>query len=795
MAALQEEFFRELLNDFILEAAEHHQAFVAGLIELEKLPVSDEGGRSSLVEMMFREIHSLKGAARAVNQDLVEQLCMSMEGVFHALKKQQISLIPEMFDPLYRASDMLDQLLADIPRKEKSTNPNSMAPLLKQLDRMGKGIEGPPGFVFSETFESTGGGLFLNEDLSSPADPNMGDPVPIQNSQTPLTHVSAGSATFKKASLPDVEKPSTMLEKDTVRVATSKLFDILQQAEEMISIKAILDFQVEQLQNTEGRFSVWRRKWEEDHFREMTNGAQNGSPDTSYRADHLDFFRQHESELIRQGQSIEMIQRAAGRAIDALLLDIKRSLLHAFSGLLAIVPRIVRDVSREYDKEVELVVTGGEIEIDRRMLEELKDPLIHLIRNCIDHGIETKAQRLALGKPAEGRLEIEVTHEAGQNIRIRICDNGAGIRVDQVKAAAIRNGLIGPDEAELLSESALVNMIFASGISTSPFITDLSGRGLGMAIVAEKIEKMGGSVEVQTTPGQGTTFLIILPQTLAAFRGILIRAGGQLFIVPTPNVIRAIHVFKDQVKTAESKPMVYFEHEMLALFNLGEALGIRPHASSRGLPSGLTCLVMQSSQRKVVFVVDEILGEREGVVKNLGSQLKQVRGIAGTTLLGDGRIVPILQVSGLLDASSQHSGTDRFSSLLNAEEKESSPDRKRIMVVEDSITVRNMLRNLLEAAGFDVKTAVDGKEGFEKLRSEPFDLVVSDIEMPRMNGFELTAKIRQDETLTTLPVLLVTSLGSPDDQRRGMDAGANAYIVKGSFEKGNLLDAIHRLIG
>lgn len=785
---------RELLNDFKLEAAEHHQAMVAGFIELEKnigKPVD-----MALVEVVFRDIHSLKGAARAVNLITIEQLSMSMENVLHKVKKKELNLRPEMFDLFYKATDTLQELLAEIDNPIKSVTQNSISPLLKSLEQIAKPASSLPGFSFFNQPSIS------QNQTSEPEIKVQSTPVtPISVSQDEISHTVSGEDFNTKNEVTPVaidNEPShgitsNVVEKETVRVATSKLYDILRQAEEMISIKAVLDFQVEQLHNVESQFSAWRKRQEElllsftlDHPGIADQRIEGFCRDK-------EFLKKHEADLTSQCVNLEQVKRSAGRAIDDLLLDIKKTLMHPFSSLLAVVPRIVRDLCKEYNKEIDLQIKGDEIEIDRRILEEMKNPLIHLIRNCIDHGIETKEVRKNAKKNESGSLRISITQDLSQKIQIRISDDGAGINTEKLLSSAIRNGVIKKEDVDRLSESEIHQLIFASGVSTSPFITDVSGRGLGMAIVAEKVEKIGGSIDIKTVPGKGTTFQITLPQTLAAFRGILVKTHGHFFIIPTASVLSAIRIKASNIKTVESKKVVIFSNEPLALVNLGDVLGLPPRRSRKDSGHNMPGLVLHSSHKKIIFALDEVFGEREGVVKNLGSQLKHVKNIAGTTLLGDGKIVPILNTSELVESASAHVSVTELE-VPKTTLDQAEPEQKHLLVVEDSITVRNMLRSLLEAAGFSVKTAVDGIDGYSLLQSEKFNLVVSDIEMPRMNGFELTAKIRQDAALTDLPVVLVTTLDSKDDRQRGMDSGANAYIVKGSFEKSNLIETINRLI-
>ena len=782
MDSQHEEFLRELLEDFKIEAAEHHQAIVNGLIKLEKNP--DSANSQSDVEIIFREIHSMKGAARAVNLTQIEQLCMGMENVFHEIKNGTLKLVPAIFDTFLKASDYLEIMISEIDSKQKTVSENNLSQFKRSFEGFIK--KSPPGF-----------GIIHSQ-------PRVENKFTSSKPENPIATTAAdraeetSSSAFREplnieSNKPTVESPTKLSDKETVRVTTSKLYDILRQAEEMVTVKTSLKFQIKQLEQLITRFDTWR-KTQDDRFTQSTLSLKE---DESYQGEEVAkqkvYLKKHAEELNRINGNLEQMQRLVIRSVDEMLLDIKKTLLHPFSSLLNIVPKIVRDLGKEYNKEINLQMEGGEIEIDRRILEEMKDPLIHLIRNCIDHGLETKSDRLIANKPATGSLNISIRQDH-QNIEMLISDDGAGINTEKLINSSIKSGIIKPEEVRAMSKSEINMLIFSSGVSTSPFITDVSGRGLGMAIVAEKVAGIEGTIELETEQGKGTSFKITLPQTLAAFRGILVRVSDQFFIIPTSAVIKALQIKLSDIKTVESKKTISFKNETIALVHLREVLHIRHRPAEKKQQSTLNVLILQLSQKKIAFIIDEVLGEQEGVVKNLSPQLRHVTNIAGATLLGNGKVVPILHIAELMSSAAQRNLISDIEINKKVDNQGTEAIERNILVAEDSITVRNMLRNFIEAAGFTVKTAVDGMEALEILKAETFDLVVSDIEMPRMNGFELTSQIRSIKKLADTPIILVTSLDLTEDRQRGLEAGANAYIVKGSFEKSNLIETIQRLI-
>jgi two-component system chemotaxis sensor kinase CheA len=483
-------------------------------------------------------------------------------------------------------------------------------------------------------------------------------------------------------------------------------------------------------------------------------------------------------------------ERGIGTLIDDLLDDAKRLVMLPFSTLLDVFPKLVRDLSRTQGKEIALSIRGREVEIDKRILQEMKDPLIHLVRNSIDHGLETPAERTAAHKPAGGTLTLSVFQLDGSKVEIMVADDGAGIDVEKVKASAVRAGTLADEDARKLSEPAALALIFDSGISTSPIITEISGRGLGMAIVREKIEKLGGQISIETVRGGGTTFRIVLPVTLATFKGILVSAGGQSFVIPTARIERIARVRRDDIRTVENRETIAMDGQVIALARLDEVLDL-PSRPETG--AFVEVVVLGSADKRIGFAVDTVLNELEVLVKSIGKPLLRVRNVAGATILGSGTPAVILNTDDLLRSAVRLASAGGRRSANAAEAGEEKRTRQ-ILVTDDSITSRMLLKNILESAGYAVTTAIDGVEALTALRSRDFDLLVSDVEMPRMDGFDLTAKVRGDKKLADLPVVLVTALGTREHQERGIDVGASAYIVKSNFDQSNLLEVIRKLL-
>lgn len=778
------EFLKKLLATFRIEADEHLKGISSGLFELEKCKDPEREGQ--LVETIFREAHSLKGAARAVNLTGIESLCQPLESVFSSLKKKETRLGPELFNLLQEALDLLDRLLKTTGERQSPDDKALHEEMVRRLKTAPAGGRGqsretrPP--VETPAVE-TGETNWCEVPPSRSPEAEEEPPPPAQPPRTP--------------------PPQSPVIAETVRVSTAKLSSMLLKSEEMLSAKLAAWQRALDIRSANEAFGVWKKEWarirplaqELRSAAKQGDGRINGDGETLRLLGRvLDFMewsgifvKALEERYAAEARSIERDGRALGGMVNSLLEDMKKVLMFPFSSLLEILPKLVRDLSRDSGKEVDLVLRGEEIEIDRRILEEMKDPLGHLIRNCIDHGIETPAERRRKNKPERGTVTVSVAPR-DDKVELIVADDGAGISLAEVRASLVKLGLFSGEKAEELSDRELLPYVFQSGVSTTRIITELSGRGLGLAIVREKVEKLGGTVTLETSPDAGTTFGIVLPLTVATFRGILVRAGGRDFVLPTMHVKRAVRLNKSEIKTVENRETILVDNEPLSLARLTAVLGLPPGKtadSSEMAPA----VVLTGSGAQIAFLVDEIRSEQEVLLKGLGRQLSRVRNVAGATILGSGRVVPILNVPDLLKSAV------RVAAPAAVEAGGGEAERKRsIMVVEDSITTRTLLQNILEVAGFEVVTAVDGVDALTKLRTFDFDIVVSDVDMPRMNGFELTSKIRGDKKLGDLPVVLVTALSSREDRERGIDVGANAYIVKSSFDQGNLLEVINRLV-
>jgi two-component system chemotaxis sensor kinase CheA len=437
----------------------------------------------------------------------------------------------------------------------------------------------------------------------------------------------------------------------------------------------------------------------------------------------------------------------------------------------------VHEAAARLGKKVRLVLTGGEVRLDRRVLDELRGPLLHLVRNGVDHGIEEPAVRAAAGKPEEATLEVRVDPR-GDRVVFTVRDDGAGLSPERLRAVAVQRGLMTAAEADRLSDAEAARIAFQPGVSTAAEITALSGRGVGLDVVAEAVRRLGGTVEVSFERGRGTTFALEAPLALTGTAGLLFRAAGGLGLVPLDAVESVLLVRPGEAGRLAGQAVVSVEGAQVPYVSLAQVLGV---GEGPAATETTVALLVTSGSKRAAIAVDEILGEHPMVVASLGRRLAAVRMLAGAAVLDDGRVVSVLRPAELVAARTVTEGPRQAA-------------RARIVVADDSLSTRTAAKSLLEIAGFAVLPAVDGQEALDIVREAGCDLVVSDVQMPKMDGLELTRRIKSDPRLARVPVILVTSLDAPEDRAAGLRAGADGYLVKREVARGGLLDLVRRLL-
>jgi two-component system, chemotaxis family, sensor kinase CheA len=782
MTGTDPEFTKRLLATFREEAEEHLNAIVGLLIELEKTaPYPD----SAAVERIYRTTHSLKGAARAVNQKEIESVCQNLENIFSRMKKGTYIPDADAFDIFHTAVKAIQCVLKG--EKRPTTSVTDIVSSLRALAKKEQSA-GDTGIC-----DKTVSAASVKKDKSSLAKDGENKaseliPNEEQPDQRPIT-------------VP-VRSPRPTSEGATVRIAAHKLDRLIAGSDDLLTTRLFITHRMRELEEWLARFTIWR--WNQaaissdiHRIRERSFGS--GKADLpadlvlplQRLVEFLDYDRefvtylQHDlAEHIRATDRDRAALEASTSEISELIHD---AVLLPVSNVLAPFHGLVREYSRNTGKQVELVIEGGEIEVDRRILDSLKDPLMHLIYNSIDHGIEYPDIRLSRKKPLKGTVKIRVAPIAGGKVDIEVSDDGNGIDGSIVRKTAVRTGLITEPEEARLTNAEAIWLIFRSGFSTSPIITEISGRGLGLAIVEDTVTRLGGYVTISSDIGRGTTITLRVPVRLVTFRGVVVRSGSHAYVIPMQQVRQVIRTKTDAIITQGRRPHIRIDNEMISVVRLSDILGIPVTGPLPGKDSAISLIVIAYGGGQVACQVDEVVHVQEIVVRPLGNQLRRIRRIAGAAILGDGSLALVLDPPELIQESF------RFSSIkVNLPSKDHVPPG--VLVVEDSVTSRAFLQMLLEREGYRVMTATDGMEAFAILKDYKMDIVVSDVDMPRMNGFVLTEKIRSDPRLNVLPVVLVTSLDSAEDQKHGIAVGADAYIVKSSFEKSALLDIIRNLL-
>jgi two-component system chemotaxis sensor kinase CheA len=762
----------QLISSFRAELDDHVQTMSDGLLSLEQGRANGEHSQVTL-EAIFRAAHSLKGAARAANVTMVEQLAHSLEEVLDALRLGALQPTAELYTACYRALDAIQGVQAAYEAGE-TTPPVEAVVALTELEAVHSGSKAQ-----------------LQTGTRSSSDEKV---VPNQRSQAD-EFVWGGS-------------PEPSSGDETIRVSIAKLDALMAQFSELLIARMRAEQRLEQLRTIQNFVTKWQRDWvssQSTHNRMSQRWAHAGLPENGQNGnllaakvtilvDHVGTAHERLREmsilvndLTRRYTSDTMHMSLV---VDGLEEEIKRVRMRPFATLTGSLGRMVRDLAREAGKEAVLQTAGEETELDKRILEQIKDPLIHLLRNAIDHGIELPEQRELLGKPRAGTITL-TAEQQGQDVVVRVSDDGAGLNLEELRASIARQGHA---NAQSMIQDELESLIFTAGITTSPIITDISGRGIGLNVVQQNVAALRGRVDLDWSPGEGATFALTLPLTLTSTRGLMVRVSDQPFVIPLSSVVQILSITPGRVFSLEGQDTVRHDGQPVTLVRLDDLLGL-PHISTRGGGGDIPVVLVTAGERRMGLVVEELVGEQEVVIKGLGKQLAHVGGIGGATVAGNGEVVLILSVADLIKLAIRGEPRPVLETRPQSVSQDHCRAQKRVLIVDDSITTRTLEKNILEAEGYCVEVATDGQEALSVVdRVGIPDLVVSDILMPRMDGFELTEQLKGNDLTGHVPVILVSSLDSPADKMRGIEVGADAYIVKSQFEQGNLLETIEQLI-
>ena len=505
----------------------------------------------------------------------------------------------------------------------------------------------------------------------------------------------------------------------------------------------------------------------------------------------------HEA-LIEAGAALQLNLRQYVRAMsddslmqDHLVGDLQETSLKMRMQPLSIVfdplRRTVRDLARENGKDIDFVVGGGDTELDRKIIDRIGDSLMHMIRNSLDHGLEDAAERIEAGKPPKGTITLSAFYDSGC-VTISLSDDGRGLSADMIREKALSKRLFDEDVLAGMSRAEIIDLIFMPGFSTSPIITDLSGRGVGMDVVRKNIvDELKGTILVETTEGVGTTFLLRLPLNLAVFPLFFLSASGKVCAMPATSLVEMLSVQQTEIIEIVNKRAIRLREQIIPVEYLGALLKL-PKETSAAAAEALIVIV-RDGEDKLGLIVDEIIGREEMVVKPLPAHLQKLRIVSGVTIGERNSIINVLHIPELFRQAREIAEPGR--NILAAREN----NAQTVLVVDDSFNTREIEKSILEAYGYTVVTAEDGEAAFEMTRETLYDLVITDVEMPRLDGFSLTERLRGDPRYMNIPIIIVTSREKDEDKKRGITVGANAYIVKGAFDQSNLIETVRSLIG
>ncbi|MSR41823.1 MAG: hybrid sensor histidine kinase/response regulator [Phycisphaerales bacterium] len=717
------------------EAEQHAATLSADLVKLE------QSASPADIEPLMRAAHSIKGAAKVIGLDRAVDLAHAMEDALVAMQQGREIPTAERIDQLLRATDLLASLAAisesELAAWTAANTPVVAALAASLLQPIARGAVAAP---------------TTQRSLSAP----LAVPKPEPRERTSAVRVTA-------------EKLDRLLQLAGETMLESRRLEVVRRQSQSMKSRVI------ELEDELDRLRTWMR--------------QNGI-DANVLAPLRKITSRTRNEVVGHIASVDESIRRGEETATSLYHEVLSSRMRPFADVTGALPRTVRDIARQLGKEVRLEVIGESVQVDRDILARLEAPLNHLLRNALDHGLEMPDERRAAGKSESSLLRVEALHHAGM-LRIRVSDDGRGIHSEMIRESVVRKALASSEMVAEMSNQEVLEFLFLPGFSTAAQVTDLSGRGVGLDVVQSTMREVGGRVRVESAPGTGTVFELELPITVSVIRALLAEVSGETFAFPLARIERVVQLHSDALTTVEGRLQFSLDDRSVGLvdaatlFELG-AIEVRDSVS----------VVVLGGDDWYGFLVDKFVGEEDLVVRTLDSRLGKVAHVSAAAIREDGDPALIVDCEDILSSMRQQLTEGRPSaSKRRAIAASSSVRRKRVLVVDDSATVREVERQLLVRLGYEVDTANDGADGFHALRDGGYDLLVSDVDMPRMTGIELTRAVRLEPTLTRLPIIIVSYKDREEDRLAGMNAGANAYLTKGAFQDQTFAATVRDLIG
>ena len=745
-----------LLELFSLEADAQTQVLSAGLLALERNPT-----QADQLEACMRAAHSLKGAARIVGVDAGVSVAHVMEDCLVSAQEGRLYLQPEHIDALLQGTDLLMRIATpgnDVGPADIEAYVALMERLLDPSQPIATPVPKP------EPIPAPRVDALLLEPELEPAPP-LGSDAPRQNKRM----TEGGERVLRVTA----ERLNSLLDLSSKSlVETQRLKPYLASLQRL---KRIQSNSLRALDALDGQLKSL----------DLNLEAQEALADTRR------LLSEAQALLAEKNAELDEFGWQAGQRAQVLYDTALACRMRPFADVLAGQVRMVRDLGRSLGKQVRLEIEGEKTQVDRDVLEKLEAPLTHLLRNAVDHGIEPPEQRVLAGKPAEGLIRLRASHQAGLLV-LELSDDGNGVDLERLRGTIVDRHLSPVETALRLSEEELLTFLFLPGFSLRDKVTEVSGRGVGLDAVQHMVRQLRGAVVLEQTAGQGSRFHLEVPLTLSVVRSLVVEVGEEAYAFPLAHIERMCDLAPDDIVQLEGRQHFWHEGRHVGLVAASQLLQ-RPPGQS---PSD-TLKVVVIRERDAVYgiAVERFIGERTLVVLPLDDRLGKVQDISAGALLDDGSVVLIVDVEDMLRSVDKLLNTGRLERIARRSQQATEAPRKRVLVVDDSLTVRELQRKLLLNRGYEVAVAVDGMDGWNALRSEDFDLLITDIDMPRMDGIELVTLLRRDSRLQSLPVMVVSYKDREEDRRRGLDAGADYYLAKASFHDDALLDAVVELIG
>lgn len=781
-----------MLELFKLEAESHCAALTDGLLALEKNPADP-----SVVEPLMRAAHSVKGAARIVGLDVVVTLAHVMEECFLAAKSGRETLTAARVDQLLRGVDVLSEIRA-ISESELAAWTASQA---GRIDALVSELKAPaPAITPTPTPTPTPNpapspaptpaGVAPTSSTPPAAHPNesVPEPAPVASASSPASTPSASAAAREAPG--DAGSASVRVASDVLNRMLSLAGESTVEAARMQGLRALGDNLRSRERALENGIESLR---EQMHEARRRGSREQSDADLDEAIESLGAETGRlRGAVIEHSARFDETMRRVEELSGALYTEVLRSRMRPFSEGTTAFPRMVRDIARQLNKNVEFVLSGAGVEVDREILQKLESPLTHMIRNSLDHGVEPEAERIALGKPAKATIRLTARHQSGMLV-VEVQDDGRGIDPEAIRRKVVERKMVDEATATRLTKQELMEFPFLPGFSTKQAVTEISGRGVGLDVVMSMVQGVSGTITLESEPGKGTRFVMRLPVTRSVLRAALVKIGGQLFAVPLARLHRVVLLAREDARPVQGRLQFTLDDQSVGLLQASDMLGgDEPNSSS----PMLSVLVIGGKNDELCgLIVDEVCGEEDLVIRPIDARLGSVAHISAASIRADGVPVFVVDVDDLLRSVKQSLQEGKPLGVVAKQMGSAHGGRRRILVVDDSITVREVERQLLQRRGYHVEVAVDGREGLNALKAGKFDLLVTDVDMPRMTGIELIRALRKESRFTELPVIIVSYKDREEDRMAGLEAGANAYLTKSSFQDDSLIRMVEDLIG